>query len=67
MEDDKVKVKVWSFCPKCKGGGCGTCNHSGKVFELVLLKSLPRGVKGEYETAQADFIREQLEDVDKGH
>lgn len=69
MERDDVKVKVWSFCPECKGNGmvllgkCKTCNGTGKVFELVPLESLHGPIRKKYETAQADFIQEQL----KGH
>ncbi len=69
MERGDVKVKRWSFCPKCTGGGmvlpgkCETCNGKGKVFELVPLESLPRSLRKECETAQADFIQKQL----KGH
>ena len=69
MERDDIKVKRWSFCPRCKGGKmvlsgkCETCSGTGKVFELVPLESLPGPIRKRYETAQADFIQEQL----KGH
>jgi len=66
MKRDDIKVKCWSFCPRCKGGRmvlsekCETCNGTGKVFELVPLESLSGSIRKGYETAQADFIREQL-------
>ena len=64
MEEDEVKVKRWSFCPTCKGQGCETCDGIGKVFELVLLKSIiSRLIRKDYEVSQVDFIQEQL----KGH
>jgi len=69
MERDDIKVKRWSFCPGCKGGKmvlsrkCEICNGTGKVFELIPLKSLSGESRKKYETAQADFIQEQL----KGH
>ena len=63
MERDDVKVRRWSFCPECKGAGCGACNKTGKVSELVLLEDIPRLARRGYEIAQADFILEQL----KGH
>jgi len=64
MEDDNLKVKRWSFCPTCKGGGlksCKTCKGKGKVSELVPLIDIPKMVRHEYRQLQADFIREQME------
>jgi len=65
MEEDNIKVRRWSFCPKCGGRGinlpCEVCNGTGKVFELVLLKDISRLIKPEYRKSQADFIKEQLD------
>ncbi len=60
----KIMVRQWSFCPKCRGGGCRECQGKGTVVALIPLKSLPAGVKsfglrGSYAKAQKDFIKEQ--------
>lgn len=60
----KIMVRQWSFCPKCRGGGCRECQGKGTVVALIPLESLPRGsgsfgVRASYARAQKDFIEYQ--------
>lgn len=67
VDVDKVKVRRWSFCPKCQGRKelyegepCPECNGIGTVVEEVLLSEIPVTCRKEYIVAQEDFINEQL-------
>ncbi|MBA7559805.1 hypothetical protein ES708_01420 [subsurface metagenome] len=60
----EIMVRQWSFCPKCKGGGCRECQGKGTVVALVPLESLTGGrgsigVRVLYVRAQKDFIEYQ--------
>lgn len=49
-----MKVEQWSFCTKCKGQGCGACDKTGVVVELIELEQLPPKVKEEYLALQKE-------------
>ncbi len=60
----EIMVRQWSFCPKCRGGGCRECQGKGTVVALIPLKSLPAstgsfGLRRLYAEAQKDFIEYQ--------
>lgn len=54
----EIMVEQWSFCPKCRGAGCGECKK-GVTVTLVPLESLQKPVRLEYVKFQRKFISSQ--------
>jgi len=65
---DEIMVYQWSFCPECKGRGpkgCPGCGGRKTIVNLIPLESIPKNIKVEYASAQADFIQRQKEGQDE--